>query len=100
MALYQLDEHAPEVADSAWVADGARVIGKVVLEDDASVWFGAVLRGDTETLRIGRGSNVQDGSILHADPGYPLTLGEDVTVGHLVMLHGCTVGDGSLIRIP
>jgi carbonic anhydrase/acetyltransferase-like protein (isoleucine patch superfamily) len=99
MALYQLDEHAPEVADSAWVADGARVIGKVVLEDDASVWFGAVLRGDTETLRIGRGSNVQDGSILHADPGYPLILGEDVTVGHQVMLHGCTVGDGSLIGI-
>ncbi|HUG23920.1 gamma carbonic anhydrase family protein [Piscinibacter sp.] len=99
MALYQLDEHVPEVADSAWVADGASVIGKVMLEDDASVWFGAVLRGDTEVLRVGRGSNVQDGSVLHADPGYPLTLGEGVTVGHQVMLHGCTVGDGSLIGI-
>ena len=99
MPLYQLDEHVPQVADSAWVADGASVIGKVALEDDASVWFGAVLRGDTEWLRVGRGSNVQDGSVLHADPGYPLTLGEGVTVGHQVMLHGCTVGDGSLIGI-
>src|SRR5213595_1999260 len=99
MALYQLDEHTPQRADSAWVAPNAQVIGKVVLAEDASVWFGAILRGDTETLTVGRGSNVQDGSVLHADPGYPLTLGEDVTVGHQVMLHGCTVGDGSLIGI-
>jgi len=99
MALYQLDDHTPQLADSAWVAPNAQVMGKVVLADDASVWFGAILRGDTETLTVGPGSNVQDGSVLHADPGYPLTLGADVTVGHQVMLHGCTVGDGSLIGI-
>ena len=99
MAIYQLDEHIPQVADSAWVAESAQVIGMVELAEDASVWFGAVLRGDTEPLRIGRGSNVQDGSIIHADHGYPVTLGEKVTVGHQVTLHGCTVGDGSLIGI-
>jgi len=99
MALYQLDDHTPQLADSAWVAPSAQVIGKVVLAEDASVWFGAILRGDTETLTVGPGSNVQDGSVLHADPGYPLMLGADVTVGHQVMLHGCTVGDGSLIGI-
>ena len=81
------------------MADSAQVIGNVVLHEDASIWFGAILRGDTETLTIGRGSNVQDGSVLHADIGFPVTLGEDVTVGHQVMLHGCTVGDGSLIGI-
>jgi len=81
------------------VAESAQVIGNVVLHEDASIWFGAILRGDTETLTIGRGSNVQDGSVLHADIGFPVTLGEDVTVGHQVMLHGCTIGDGSLIGI-
>ena len=81
------------------MADSAQVIGNVVLHEDASIWFGAILRGDTETLTIGRGSNVQDGSVLHADIGFPVTLGEDVTVGHQVMLHGCTIGDGSLIGI-
>jgi len=95
MALYELDGHAPRIADSAWVADSAQVIGNVELAESASVWFGAVLRGDTEPLRIGRGSNIQDGTVVHADHGYPVTLGEDVTVGHQVMLHGCTVGDGS-----
>ncbi|HZT56295.1 MAG TPA: gamma carbonic anhydrase family protein [Burkholderiaceae bacterium] len=99
MALYQLDEHRPQLAAGAWVADSAQLIGRVELAEDASVWFGAVLRGDTELLKIGKGSNVQDGSVLHADLGYPLTLGENVTVGHQVMLHGCTVGDGSLIGI-
>ncbi len=99
MALYQLDGVQPQVHESAWVADSAQVIGAVTLERDASVWFGAVLRGDTETLRIGKGSNVQDGSVLHADLGQPLTVGEGVTVGHQVMLHGCTIGDGSLIGI-
>jgi carbonic anhydrase/acetyltransferase-like protein (isoleucine patch superfamily) len=99
MALYQLDQDSPRVAASAWVADSAQVIGNVVLHEDASIWFGAILRGDTETLTIGRGSNVQDGSVLHADAGFPVTLGEDVTVGHQVMLHGCTIGDGSLIGI-
>lgn len=99
MAIYQLDEHQPDIADSAWVADSARVIGKVVLEDGASVWFNAVLRGDTEELRVGRGSNIQDATVVHADPGFPVRIGEDVTVGHQVMLHGCTIGDGSLIGI-
>ena len=99
MAIYQLDEFTPRIADSAWVADSARVIGNVELAEDASVWFGAVLRGDTEPLRVGKGSNVQDGSVIHADVGYPVTLGENVTVGHQVTLHGCTVGDSSLIGI-
>ncbi len=99
MALYQLDQDSPRLAASAWVADSAQVIGNVVLHEDTSIWFGAILRGDTETLTIGRGSNVQDGSVLHADVGFPVTLGEDVTVGHQVMLHGCTIGDGSLIGI-
>ena len=99
MALYRLDDHVPRLHESAWVADSATVLGHVELEQDASVWFGAVLRGDTELLRVGRGSNVQDGSVLHADSGYPTTIGEDVTIGHLVMLHGCTIGDGSLVGI-
>jgi carbonic anhydrase/acetyltransferase-like protein (isoleucine patch superfamily) len=75
------------------------VMGNVVLEQDTSVWFGATLRGDTETITVGRGSNIQDGSVLHADVGYPLTVGQNVTVGHMVMLHGCTIGDESLIGI-
>lgn len=99
MAIYQLDDWRPEVDGSAWVAASASVIGRVTLEADTSVWFNAVLRGDSSTLHIGRGSNIQDGSVLHADHGFPLVLGEDVTVGHQVMLHGCTVGDGSLIGI-
>lgn len=99
MALYQLDEHVPEIHETAWVADSAEVIGHVEIAEDASVWFGTVVRGDTEVIRIGRGSNVQDNSVLHADFGQPLTIGENVTVGHQVMLHGCTIGDGSLIGI-
>ena len=99
MALYQLDEHRPEVAEGAWVADSAQIIGRVVLDEDASVWFGTVLRGDTERLHVGRGSNIQDGSVVHADPGFPVEIGENVTVGHQVMLHGCTIGDGALIGI-
>jgi len=99
MAIYELDGTAPRISDSAWVADSAKVIGDVALADDASVWFGAVIRGDTETIRIGRRTNIQDMSVLHADVGMPLTLGDDVTVGHQVMLHGCTIGDGSLIGI-
>lgn len=99
MAVYQLDTLTPRLHDTAWVADSAQVIGNVELAEGASIWFGAILRGDNETLHIGRNSNVQDGSMLHSDPGYPLTLGENVTVGHHVMLHGCTVGDGSLIGI-
>jgi len=97
MAVYQLGDATPRIAGSAWVAGSAQVIGRVELADDTSVWFGAVLRGDTERISIGKGSNVQDGSVVHADPGFPVTLGENVTVGHLVMLHGCTIGDGCLI---
>jgi carbonic anhydrase/acetyltransferase-like protein (isoleucine patch superfamily) len=99
MALYELDGEAPQLGAGAWVADSAQVIGKVALGENASIWFGAVLRGDNETLRIGRNSNVQDLSALHSDMGCPLTLGENVTVGHQVVLHGCTVGDNSLIGI-
>ena len=99
MAIYQLGDLTPDIAASAWVADSAQVMGRVTLAEDTSVWFNAVLRGDTETLSIGRGTNIQDGSVLHADHGFPLVLGEGVTVGHHVMLHGCTVGDHSLIGI-
>ena len=100
MAVYQLDDLTPRIADTAWVADSAQVIGNVELGDNASVWFGAVVRGDQpEPVRIGANSNVQEGCVLHADPGKPLTIGENVTVGHMVMLHGCTIGDGSLVGI-
>lgn len=99
MALYSLDGVAPELAESAWVADSAQVMGRVELAADSSVWFGAVVRGDTESIRIGARSNIQDASVLHADIGKPLVIGDDVTVGHQVMLHGCTIGDGSLIGI-
>ncbi|MET3495841.1 gamma carbonic anhydrase family protein [Variovorax boronicumulans] len=99
MALYELDGVAPQLADGAWVADSAQVIGNVQLGENASIWFGAVLRGDNETMTIGRNSNVQDMSMLHSDPGSPLTVGENVTIGHQVMLHGCTIGDNSLIGI-
>ncbi len=99
MALYQLDSHTPEVAESAWIADNAQVMGAVHLAANVSVWFGVTVRGDTETISIGEGSNIQDGSVLHADVGKPLTVGKNVTVGHMVMLHGCTIGDESLIGI-
>ncbi|MES3009314.1 MAG: gamma carbonic anhydrase family protein [Pseudomonadota bacterium] len=99
MAIYELDGVVPQLADSAWVADSAQVMGRVALAEDSSVWFGTVIRGDTESIHIGRGSNIQDLSVLHADVGMPLVVGENVTVGHQVMLHGCTVGDGSLIGI-
>ncbi|MDP9899180.1 gamma carbonic anhydrase family protein [Variovorax ginsengisoli] len=99
MALYELDGVTPQLGAGAWVADSAQVIGRAVLGENASVWFGAVVRGDTDTLTIGRNSNVQDLSVLHADHGCPLTIGENVTIGHQVMLHGCTIGDNSLIGI-
>lgn len=99
MAIYELNGDAPLIADSAWVADSAQVMGNVALAADASIWFGAVVRGDTETIRVGQRTNIQDLSVLHADVGMPLTVGDDVTVGHKVMLHGCTIGDGSLIGI-
>ncbi|PPE69223.1 gamma carbonic anhydrase family protein [Caldimonas thermodepolymerans] len=99
MAIYQLGDIRPVIHETAWVADSAEVIGNVEIGEDASIWFGTVVRGDTESIRIGRGSNVQDNSVLHADFGKPLVIGENVTVGHQVMLHGCTIGDGSLIGI-
>lgn len=99
MALYELDGTAPQVQPSAWVADSAQVMGNVSLAAGVSVWFGATVRGDTEHIAIGEGSNIQDGSVLHADVGQPLTVGRHVTVGHMVMLHGCTIGDESLIGI-
>jgi len=95
--IYALDGLAPTLHPDAWVAPDATLIGRVVLEEGASVWFGAVLRGDNEEVRVGAGSNVQDNSVLHTDLGYPLTIGANCTIGHRVMLHGCTVGDGSLI---
>lgn len=99
MAIYQLGEHRPAVAGSAWVAPGAAVIGQVTLGERASVWFNATIRGDNEPIVIGADSNVQEGAVLHTDEGIPLTVGECVTVGHQAMLHGCTIGDGTLIGI-
>jgi len=99
MALYELDGKAPQLGDGAWVADSAQVIGDVELGANASIWFGVVVRGDNEPIRIGRNTNVQDGSVLHSDEGVPLTLEDNVTVGHQVMLHGCSIGEGSLIGI-
>jgi carbonic anhydrase/acetyltransferase-like protein (isoleucine patch superfamily) len=99
MALYELDGMVPRLADTAWVADNAQVIGNVELAEDNSIWFGVIVRGDTEIITVGKGSNIQDGSVLHADVGKPLTVGDNVTVGHKVMLHGCTIGDESLIGI-
>ena len=99
MGIYRLGEHAPRVAATAWVADNATVIGRVELAEGASVWYGCVLRGDNDWLRIGRNSNVQDGSVLHTDGGLELLVGEGVTIGHQAMLHGCSIGDGSLIGI-
>lgn len=97
--LYQLGDEYVTTEGDYWVAENAAVIGKVLLKDNASVWFNAVLRGDNELITIGEGSNVQDGAVLHTDPGYPLTLAADVTVGHMAMLHGCEIGEGSLVGI-
>lgn len=99
MAIYQLGDEVPDVHPSAWVADSAQVIGRITLAEGASVWYGAVLRGDNERITVGRHSNVQDGSVLHTDHGSPLVIGENVTIGHQVMLHGCQIGDGSLVGI-
>jgi carbonic anhydrase/acetyltransferase-like protein (isoleucine patch superfamily) len=101
MALYELDGVKVETQGegTCWVAPNAVLLGKVRLEQGASVWFGAVLRGDNELITVGARSNVQDGCVLHTDPGYPLTIGADCTIGHMVMLHGCTIGRGSLIGI-
>jgi carbonic anhydrase/acetyltransferase-like protein (isoleucine patch superfamily) len=101
MAVYNLGSVTPELPadDEYWIAPNAAVIGRVILKKNASVWWGATLRGDNDPIIIGEGSNVQDGSVLHTDTGSPLTLGANVTVGHLVMLHGCEIGDNSLVGI-
>ncbi|MCC7488316.1 MAG: gamma carbonic anhydrase family protein [Gammaproteobacteria bacterium] len=97
--IYALDGRAPQVAGDVYIAPGASVIGDVHIAAGASIWFGAILRGDVDRLTIGRGTNIQDNSVLHADPGTPLVVGAGVTVGHAVTLHGCHVGDESLIGI-
>ena len=97
--LYDLENKKIQNSGDNWVAPNANVIGDVTLEKNTSIWFNATLRGDIENIYVGEGSNVQDGSVLHTDPGYPLKIGKNVTVGHLVMLHGCTIGDNSLIGI-
>lgn len=99
MTIYALDGVSPKLADDAWVAPTADVMGNVELESQSSIWFGAVLRGDNDFIKIGAGSNIQDNSVLHTDPGQPLVIGQGVTVGHKVMLHGCTIGDNCLIGI-
>ena len=99
MPIYSLDGVVPKLADDAYVAPGAQLMGNVEMEAGSSVWFGAVLRGDNDLIKIGARSNIQDNSVLHTDPGMPLTIGEGVTVGHQVMLHGCTIGDNTLIGI-
>ena len=99
MPIYRLGDRVPSLHPTAWVADSADLIGLVELAENASVWFNAALRGDNEPIRIGANSNVQEGAVLHTDPGSPLEIGEWVTVGHQAMLHGCTIGEGSLIGI-
>jgi carbonic anhydrase/acetyltransferase-like protein (isoleucine patch superfamily) len=99
MPCYRLGDKAPQLAASAWIANNATIIGDVRLAENVSIWWNAVLRGDNDPITIGANTNIQDGSILHADEGVPLTIGANVTAGHLVMLHGCTIGDGSLIGI-
>ena len=99
MPIYSLGDRRPNLGRDAWVAPNATLIGDVRLGDNASIWWNAVLRGDNDTISIGANSNIQDGSVLHADEGAPLTVGTNVTVGHLVMLHGCTIGEQSLIGI-
>jgi carbonic anhydrase/acetyltransferase-like protein (isoleucine patch superfamily) len=96
---YSLAERKVITKGEHWIAPGASVIGSVTLENNASVWFNAVVRGDNEQITIGENSQVQDGAVLHADPGFPCTLGKNVSIGHLAMVHGCTVGDGTLVGI-
>ena len=99
MAIFELDGIAPALAKGVWVAESAEVIGRVELHENVSIWPQVVIRGDNDLIQIGEGSNVQDSSVLHTDPGFELLIGKHVTVGHKVMLHGCQIGDGSLIGI-
>lgn len=97
MTVYALGKHLPQIHEDTWVAPDANLIGKVVLEQGASVWFGCTIRADHEEIRIGAGSNVQENSVMHIDAGFPLTIGRNCTIGHKVMLHGCTIGENTLI---
>ena len=97
MTFYSLDGHAPQIADNTWIAPDANLIGKVVIEDLASVWFGCTLRGDNEEIRVGAGSNVQENCVMHTDMGYPLVIGPGCTIGHKAMLHGCILEENVLI---
>ena len=97
--IYQLEDAVPQIHASAWVAENATLAGQITLQKDVSIWFNAVLRAEHAPIMVGEGSNIQDGTVCHVDPGMPLTIGESVTVGHKVMLHGCTIGDESLIGI-
>lgn len=97
MTIYALGDHAPQIHEDTWVAPGTNLIGKVVLEQGASVWFGCTIRADHEEIRVGEGSNVQENCVMHIDAGYPLTIGKNCTIGHKVMLHGCTIGENTLI---
>ncbi len=99
MAIYQLGEHIPDIAPSAYITDSATIVGRVKIAGDSSVWFQVTVRGDNEDITIGRNCNLQEGAVLHADPGFPLTLGDNVSVGHQAMIHGCTIGEGSLVGI-
>jgi carbonic anhydrase/acetyltransferase-like protein (isoleucine patch superfamily) len=99
MAVFELDGAKPESEGETWVAETATVLGRVILKPNASVWFGAVLRGDNDPITIGENSNVQDGSIIHTDMGSPTVIGANCTIGHMVMLHGCTIGDNTLVGI-
>ncbi len=100
MPLYSLDKHVTTPASGRyWVAPTATVIGNVDIREDASIWFGTVIRGDNEPIVVGMRSNIQEGCVLHTDPGFPMTIGADCTIGHMVMLHGCTVEDGALVGI-
>ena len=99
LMIYSIGERRVQIRGNSWIAPNATVIGSVILEDDSSVWFNSVLRGDNDSITLGERSNIQDGCVLHTDSGVRLTIGRNVTIGHLVMLHGCTIGDGSLIGI-
>lgn len=99
MPIYQLGEHAPEIASSAYLTESATVVGRVKIGEDSSLWFQVTVRGDNEDITIGRNCNLQEGAVLHADPGFPLTMADHVSIGHQAMIHGCTIGEGSLIGI-
>lgn len=99
MPIYRLGDYTPQIHPTAFIAENATIIGNVIIEANASVWYNVVIRGDNDRISIGENSNIQDGSVLHADPGYPVILGKNVTIGHMAMLHGCTIGDGSMVGI-